>query len=494
VRCPPTLWASRLTTADRGVHPTRPEGLDVVVTDERAVPRSSDQRRNELREDLESLVRGRNAIRLFRAELARAYRIRSNMLATESARLSPVTLLPRIPQNGVSEETHRTVQTLDAEAGAARQRGIELYQALDREFPDELEYAYRTAELLKGQGEWSAKQGDPRRAAKLCLEAAGLLASKLNDREGTAPEWSYYRHRNEVRQHHVEASLLAGDHLQLAGELDKADQTYLIAFRELELLPREWQIGLYRFPPLFAQMAASLRASLQQKGQSEAAAYWTYRSIEFCDDISRILRDASEPGSRGHQRSQLAGMSLDSVADIVASCYGRLASELSRQGELEIAEALLEKSLGLREQFCADPRLHAKYAPCLAANLRVLGDVLAAKADAGDPEAGGEAEQAYRSALKLQPDSPDIHRALGELLAGLGRFDTILAMARERVRRSPDDPECRLRLATAIIRSGARTEGLAELDKAMELAPPHSIVCGRIIIAFASSANSSGRA
>jgi serine/threonine protein kinase/Flp pilus assembly protein TadD len=390
---------------------------------------------------LEPLARQPDVIRLFRAELARAYRIR-----------------------GSSEQA------------------LELYLALDREFPDELEYAYRASEILRGQGEFCAKSGERRVAAELGQQAANLLASKLNDRDPAAGPWSYYRHPNELRLEQAGTRHDAANHLRVAGDLDQAKRAYVTTIGELGLLPREWQIGLYCSPPLFIRTATGLRACLEQQGRNQAALYWAYRSIEFCDDLSRILRDASEPGPDGQRQSELAGMTLDGVAHIVGIAYARLASEFSEAGRLQIAAALYQKAVALQDQFCADARpANANYESQRATTLHHLGDVLAAMAAAGDPAAGVEAEQSYRRALTLQPDS----RSLADAFCRLGKHEVAIAAAREEVRRMPNDPDCHLRLAGTLIRSGAQTEALTELDKAMELAPPHSTVCGNIIIAFA---------
>ena len=131
-----------------------------------------------------------------------------------------------------------------------------------------------------------------------------------------------------------------------------------------------------------------------------------------------------------------------------ASCKLRLGAWWASQGDLEQAEALLERS---RELDPTDPEVH--YDLGLVHRL------------AGRPAA---AEAAYGRALELRPDYPEAKNNLASLLQGQGRTAEAVRLWREAIAADPDFVPARLSLAWLLATDPDRRDGAAALALARE--------------------------
>jgi tetratricopeptide (TPR) repeat protein len=132
--------------------------------------------------------------------------------------------------------------------------------------------------------------------------------------------------------------------------------------------------------------------------------------------------------------------------------------------QLTRAHALL--ALRLRGEAAESCRIVLRARPRDAAAQQVLGHALS---DGGDPDA---AIDAYREALRLQPDLPDIRNNLGTALRQANR----LAEAEEELRAIPAEPGTLLNLSSVQKERGAVDRAEATLRQALTLAPADPIL------------------
>ncbi|WP_428490183.1 tetratricopeptide repeat protein [Rhodopila sp.] len=123
------------------------------------------------------------------------------------------------------------------------------------------------------------------------------------------------------------------------------------------------------------------------------------------------------------------------------------------------AHALL--ALRRPEQAAETARLVLRARPRSAPAHQVLGHALS---DAGQPE---PAIAAYRTALGLQPELPDIRNNLGMALRQASR----LAEAEAELRQAPPEPEALVNLSSVQKERGAFAEAEATLRQALRIAP-----------------------
>jgi protein O-GlcNAc transferase len=82
-----------------------------------------------------------------------------------------------------------------------------------------------------------------------------------------------------------------------------------------------------------------------------------------------------------------------------------------------------------------------------------------------------QAEQLYRQALQLRPDSAEAHTGLANVLLEQGRFDEALARYREVLRLRPDSPDAHFNLGLALKRQGQLDDAVASYREALRLRP-----------------------
>ena len=82
-----------------------------------------------------------------------------------------------------------------------------------------------------------------------------------------------------------------------------------------------------------------------------------------------------------------------------------------------------------------------------------------------------EAEKEYREALRLRPEAPGIHRALGELYAAAGQWPQAEEEFSAEAKRQPGDAETAYRLGSAYLETGKTHEAVRELQRADQLRP-----------------------
>jgi serine/threonine protein kinase/tetratricopeptide (TPR) repeat protein len=437
---------------------------------------------------LEPLVRDAQIGRHERAELARSYRMRARFLAEESTGQSLTRARSPLPVAPTDQERSRGFNDLDARAQCDYKRAIVLYRALDEEFPEEYDYAYWEGRILSELGRHYSACGQPQRAAEFSLQGDTVLASKFKNWNRETRDWSFYRHPNEWVLFHAQIKIQAAYHLTEAGDLERAERVLREAIAEVKHLGPEWQIGYPDFSPAVAMLEGALSYVLSRLGRNDEEALCFYRIIDECDAIERLLRASSDARSHGRSSPEFAGMTLDSAADNLSSAYQMLAAELAHRGEIPIAETLLQKVFALREQFCSSPSLpsFANYQSNLSSTYLDWGDLLSARVRFGDSRVAEEVVSAYRRAIQLRPDDVRSYENLSVFYQMSGQNDSASDLLRGLVERMPKNAAIRLLLGNALIRSGATAEATAELERALEQAPPHSSICGTIILAFAS--------
>jgi Flp pilus assembly protein TadD len=151
-----------------------------------------------------------------------------------------------------------------------------------------------------------------------------------------------------------------------------------------------------------------------------------------------------------------------------------------QSGRPAVAETLISRAIGLKpaadflltqahtllalkrpEEAAETARLVLRGRSQNAAAHQVLGHALS---DGGQPEA---AIDAYRTALRLKPDLPDIRNNLGMVLRQAGR----LAEAEQELRQAPPEPEALVNLSSVQKERGAFAEAEATLRQALRIAP-----------------------
>ena len=82
-----------------------------------------------------------------------------------------------------------------------------------------------------------------------------------------------------------------------------------------------------------------------------------------------------------------------------------------------------------------------------------------------------EAEAAYRGALKLKADIPEVHCNLGVVLKAQGKVEDAIASYRQALTLKPDYAEAHSNLGNALTDQGALTKALAAFTQALKIAP-----------------------
>jgi Tfp pilus assembly protein PilF len=82
-----------------------------------------------------------------------------------------------------------------------------------------------------------------------------------------------------------------------------------------------------------------------------------------------------------------------------------------------------------------------------------------------------EAEKEYREALRLRPDTPELHLELGEVYAGAFQWAKAEEEFRAEAKLQPGNAEAAYRLGTALLEQGKGREARAELVRADKLMP-----------------------
>jgi tetratricopeptide (TPR) repeat protein len=99
------------------------------------------------------------------------------------------------------------------------------------------------------------------------------------------------------------------------------------------------------------------------------------------------------------------------------------------------------------------------------AQVRVsYGVVLLKEAETGDPRAQQRAEQMFRAALALAPDSAAAHYQLGKLVLEKGSVSEAIQQLEKAVNLNPNSAEARFSLARAYRRAGKSNEANREMD------------------------------
>ena len=83
----------------------------------------------------------------------------------------------------------------------------------------------------------------------------------------------------------------------------------------------------------------------------------------------------------------------------------------------------------------------------------------------------GEAEQEYRIALRLEPDNPNLHFALGYVLYEQKKLNLAVAEYRTAIRLQPNDAAAHINLGSALADKGDLDGAIAEFRTALRLQP-----------------------
>jgi protein O-GlcNAc transferase len=131
---------------------------------------------------------------------------------------------------------------------------------------------------------------------------------------------------------------------------------------------------------------------------------------------------------------------------------------LFRSGLLELQDGHPEIALVRIEQACAAAADEPRYRVGLGQTFQALSR-------------WDEAVQAYESALRMQPDFPDISNSLGICLQRSGRSTQAAAAYRQALAQQPRNAAVMANLGTALRETGELTEAIALLRAATGLAP-----------------------
>src|SRR6266852_380185 len=82
-----------------------------------------------------------------------------------------------------------------------------------------------------------------------------------------------------------------------------------------------------------------------------------------------------------------------------------------------------------------------------------------------------EAEKKYQEALRLRPNTPDVHLELGEVYAGASQWAKAEEEFRAETKLQPGNAEAAYRLGAALLQDGKVREALAELQRSNRLQP-----------------------
>ncbi len=85
-----------------------------------------------------------------------------------------------------------------------------------------------------------------------------------------------------------------------------------------------------------------------------------------------------------------------------------------------------------------------------------------------------EALAQYEEALKLNPDSPEMHNSMGVVLRYLDRYDESVEHYRRAIQLDPNQPEAHYNLATALKSEGKLKEAIEEYSRALEIKPDYA--------------------
>jgi len=99
-----------------------------------------------------------------------------------------------------------------------------------------------------------------------------------------------------------------------------------------------------------------------------------------------------------------------------------------------------------------------------------LGDV-ALRAALLDASYYAKAEEAYGHALKLDPDSPDALRGIGNVNYDHKNYDQAIAAYEHYLKRRPDDPEVRTDLGTMYLYTGNPDQAAVQYKRAIKAKP-----------------------
>jgi Flp pilus assembly protein TadD len=82
-----------------------------------------------------------------------------------------------------------------------------------------------------------------------------------------------------------------------------------------------------------------------------------------------------------------------------------------------------------------------------------------------------DAERAFREALRMAPDNPDVRLALGDLLNAQGRAEEALPIYRAQLERTPNTPEALRGIGLALYATGRGAEAIPVFEQVVTLRP-----------------------
>jgi cytochrome c-type biogenesis protein CcmH len=217
----------------------------------------------------------------------------------------------------------------------------------------------------------------------------------------------------------------------------------------------------------FRQELADVELDESGLSREEAAALRTEITRRLLASAGRESRRL-KPGSRADTfwrigaAAGVAGL-LPVAAFALYFAYGTPAAiepgkapAASAGGAHEDGAALTAAVDGLRQKLARDPD-HPRGWILLGRSLATLGRY-------------GEAEEAYRRAIRLDPKEPGLHAELGEVLV-LASGGAVTSLAKAEFARDPSDPRSRYYLAESALQKGETEKGVAALKALLAEAP-----------------------
>lgn len=264
----------------------------------------------------------------------------------------------------------------------------------------------------------------------------------------------------------------------------------LLADRLFPQAQRQLESVLRRDPSNLAALIDLVRA-LEGQGDVEQAFEMAERALELDPEYTQtymILARLEAQREQVDKALELADIAIDRDPynpDIRIQKAGFL----QRQGKIDKASDVLQEAL---DQQPDHPRINAFYAQIVEARTGKLDEAEKRLQETVERDPfleqawlflgrvqerlgrNDQAEQSYRRGLVSRPDDPELHGALGHLLARFGKHAEATAQLREAIRLSPKQrSELHVSLGSILAEAGRLEEAQREYDKVLAMEPEH---------------------
>jgi Flp pilus assembly protein TadD len=347
------------------------------------------------------------------------------------------------------------------------QEGLELYQQLTADNPDNPWLHSVRGSALSDQGKHKEAEAAYRQAIRLQPDypkAHNSLGVTLYSQRRRKEAEAACREAIRLRPDYPLAHNNFGVTLSGQGRHKEAEA----AFRQAIRLKHE-----------YPDAHTNLGNALNRQGRHQEAEAAHRAAIRLKPDLPQAHYNLGIAlnGQGRHKEAEAAHRQAIRLKHDYPQAHNNLGSALNRQRRHKEAEAAIREAIRLKPD---DPRVHNNLGNVLGSQGRYKEAEAAyreaIRLEPDYPEAHNnlgnalnrqrrhkEAEAAFREAIRLKHDYPQAHNNLGNVLGSQGRYKEAEAACRQAIRLDPDLPEAHCNLGVALLTQGRFPQALAAL-------------------------------